>query len=80
MYVVPIKQDQDQNKSLFYVTSKDKNDKKTIINYFIQAFAGEDDGTIDQATLTDGYKDLEKSEDRTLACVIMNFQIFNDIF
>ena len=41
-----------------------------------QVFAGEDDGTTDQATLTTGYKDLEKSEDRTLACVIINFQMF----
>ena len=40
-----------------------------------QVFAGEGDGTIDQATLTTGYKDLDKSEDRTLACVMIKFQI-----
>jgi hypothetical protein len=51
------------------------------INYSFQAFAAQDDGTTDQATLTNGNEDLEmKSEDRTINCVIINFQILIPIF
>ncbi len=49
--------------------------------FLFQAFAAQDDGTTDQATLTNGSEDLEmKSEDRTVNCVIINFQILCPIF
>ncbi len=51
------------------------------INYLFQAFAGQDDGTTDQAILTNGNEDLKmKSEDRTVNCVIIIFQIFTSTF
>jgi hypothetical protein len=51
------------------------------INYSFQAFAGQDDGTTDQAILTNENEDLEmKSEDRTINCVIINFLIFTSTF